>query len=149
MYQLLRVEAEIYKPGDTINGASSASWHNGSGEGLCLWISETGDMKDAATIARDRIVLHKPVIFLRLAAIGLEYDGVTDGELDFLFTLKPAPEIMGDAMRHITAIATANSVEQNGMRTVVFVAVLDLNNGMCTFKGVLPLDGMLDCAIVI
>jgi len=147
-YQLMRVEAEMYKKGDVLSGASNVAWHNGKANSLCVWLSMTGDMNNVSTITRTRIEFFGNAVFLRLAPFGLEYDGVTNGDLDHLLTIHPIPEVLGEAVDQIVSVAVKNSATREDGRTIVFIAVLDLTNDKCTFKGVLPLDSMLDCAIV-
>lgn len=107
-------------------------------------------MGDAATIHRDKIEFFKGAIFLRLAALGLEYDGTNEGDLDYLFTVKPAQEILGSVLVDIANVATKNStVEADGERKIVFIAVVDVVEGRCTFKGILLLDSTLDDALVV
>ena len=146
----LRVEAEIYQKGDVIKGVGPVAWHNGQGNGLCVWASNTGDMQNAATICKDKIEFFNPAIFMRLQAIGLEYDSVNEGELDYLFTVKPPQEVLGEKTTlKIAEIATKNSPKGgDGERKVVFIAVIDVVEGKCTFKGILLLDSSLDNALV-
>lgn len=61
-YRLLRVEAETYQPGNKITGIPNVAWHNGQGNGLCVWVSATGDMNNAASITREEIRFFKPAI---------------------------------------------------------------------------------------
>jgi hypothetical protein len=37
----------------------------------------------------------------------------------------------------------------DGLRTVVFIAVIDVQEAKCTYKGILLLDSTLDYALVI
>jgi hypothetical protein len=146
-YQLLRVEAEIYKPGDEINGATNVAWHNGKSFGVCLWVSDTGNMEDAAILTDEQIKFHKGATFVRLEPIGIECDGVNNGLLDRLFETMPVMDVIGQAMEDIVHIAIFNSKELNGRRVVAFIAVIDLNDKGCFFKGILPMDSALDSVI--
>ena len=115
-----------------------------------MWVSNTGNMANAATICKDKIEFFQPAIFMRLQAIGLEYDSVNEGELDYLFTMKPVNEALGqDTMVKLANVATKNSqTTPDGLRDIVFIAVIDVVDGKCTFKGILLLDSSLDNALV-
>jgi hypothetical protein len=108
-------------------------------------------MNNAASIYKNHIDFIKPAIFLRLAALGLEYDGINDGELDYLFTMKPVNEALGEeTTMKLAEIATKSSPRGgDGRRTVVFIAVIDVVEAKCTYKGILLLDSTLDYALVI
>jgi len=108
-------------------------------------------MNNAASITREEIWFFKPAIFMRLAALGLEYDSINDGELDYLFTMKPVDQTLGEGtMLKLADIATKSSPKGgDGRRTVVFIAVIDVVEAKCTYKGILLLDSTLDYALVI
>jgi hypothetical protein len=148
-YQLLRVEAEIYRPGNELKGPELVN-HTNPRNGVAVWVSPTGELKDVAQMSKNRIHFTGNAVYMRFSAIGLERDTICNGSLDFWSTVKSYDEMFGDELEKMVAAATRNARMDLGIPTIVYIAVIDFDDlaGTGKFKGFLPLDGSLDQIII-
>ncbi len=149
-YQLLRVEAEVYRAGNEITGSTLIN-HVNPRHGVAVWVSRTGDLKDVAVMTPEKVTFTGNAVYMRFSAIGLERDTICNGSLDFWSTVKSYEEILGNDLLNIVTAVTKNAkMDGGGIPTITFIAVIDMNEkaGEGRFKGILPLDGTLDPVLV-
>jgi hypothetical protein len=141
--QLLRCEIEIYHPGEEINGAGNVTLYTKPiqvGAGIGLWVSKSDPSVNSVIVGRDKITFNHVCAFLRVKALGLETDGINSGDLDFQFTIKPAQEVLGQALYEIVAVGEQVTEMSTKNRKISFIAVIEHSSLGCKFMGVLDMD---------
>jgi hypothetical protein len=145
--QITRVEVEYFAPSSVLKGRALVLAHTAkdSNDAACWVFDHDEDSSNAFIVnpTRDKIEFFKPSFFLRVSPLGLEYDGIFNGDLDFLTTLQPITELLRPAIPELMKQALPLIDRASLRSSVVFMAVLVKTEPGYIFAGILPLDQRL------
>jgi hypothetical protein len=148
-YQLLRIEVERFEAGAAISGRGLVATHNAADPAArCGWVHEK-PLNETLAIFPDKIHFMDLAYFLRVKPIGVEYDGIFDGDLDFQLTTRTIFDVLGPAIDPIMKIASQLTASKDQVRTAaVFVALVEPERDKYKFSGVLPLDHTINSVVI-
>jgi hypothetical protein len=151
-YQIARIEVEVFEQNAVLSGQHNVAAHKcfdpSSG---CGWITSPGDTVESSLEASvDKVVFKKRMHFIRIKALGLEYDGIYDGDMDFAMKVTPFFQLLTPgSYSKIMAITqglqgTKTSLRSSLVFAGVFAPVKEGEKVSYDLRGILPLDKELE-----
>ena len=142
VYNLVRIQAEVFRKGAKAAGAMIQLYKNPPDR--FLWAGGQPDWH----MNKGELVFDEDAVWINLTAMGLEMDGVTLGDIDFMASLVSLKKIFGDDILMFAEHAKLAVAESWGRWSAIALYSVDVEQYDVAFEGFIPMDNTLKAIVV-
>lgn len=144
-YEIARVEVQLYRKGARLTGRNNIRFFYSPPPG-CIWYPYD-QHPNMAYINDDTATFVMDAALVRIDAIGLTADGISNGDIAFRLITEGIDDIFGEQIKQFVDRAYAEAQWRNDFSVSAYITVVSFNDTekdvKYRFEGFLPMDTRL------